>query len=117
LTIYSFRKRIAAWFTGFLASHRDTDSDGSICIVSHGAYITTFVALLLSSHYFRFERGDNVDMRAGCHNTSIMKVECRYQPDRGRWEGKVLSFGDVDHIAKEARSHGHASRLADDLKG
>lgn len=114
-----FRKRISSWFQVFLAAHQDVeDRDGPICIVSHGAYITTFVSLLLSPHYFSFSRGEGLDIRRGCYNTSIMKVECVYQPREGRWTGTVLSFGDIQHLAElEDGSHRTHSKLADDLKG
>lgn len=110
-----FRDRIARWFIEFLRTHQTTPPSGPICVVSHGAYITTLVSLLLSEQCFGFKRGSKVNLRNGCHNTMIMKVECVYVQESGRWEGEVLSWGDIEHLRGIKRVH-HSSKVADDVK-
>lgn len=113
-----FRERIVDWFTHFLSTHQEGDA-GPICIVSHGAYITTLVSLLLSERHFAFSQGSKVNLRKhGCYNTSIMRVQCDHDEATGKWTGEVQTWGDIEHLKgiHKDTNGGHSTRIADDVK-
>lgn len=111
-----------SWFKSFLARHAahspttkigsDGDGDGDdsglscfpdsrpILIVSHGAYLTALLPLLLNpSKAWNITPGPRVDLGAHCLNTSIMRVRLRPPDGPGKWSGVVESWGDVEHLA------------------
>jgi hypothetical protein len=105
-----------SWFKSFLARHAPHDTtttiNGSvpspspyfpdsrpILIVSHGAYLTALLPLLLNpSKAWNITPGPHADLGAHCLNTSIMRVRLRPPDGSGKWSGVVESWGDVEHL-------------------
>lgn len=132
-----FRQRITNWLTGFLdTTLRPRDGNGSasdaektVLVTSHGAYLTTLLSILLNRP-FSFVIGPQVDIRASCYNTSIMRVSVSARqldaPDtsnslgrivqrkgsKSRWIGEILSWADVDHLDSQWEDVG----LTDDVR-
>ncbi|ORY24879.1 histidine phosphatase superfamily [Naematelia encephala] len=98
-----FRARMIRWFQSFLASHlsaanaaESTDPEPTILIVSHGAWLGSFLSVLVLS--LGFKLADGVDGNRNCLNTSIMRVRC-WADEGEKWHGTVLSWGEVEHLA------------------
>jgi probable phosphoglycerate mutase len=95
-----------------------TDAEPKILVVSHGAYLSSLLPLLLTpSKTWTITAAPDVDLKAHCQNTSIMRVRLRPPVRKGtagemngasgssgrdkgnKWVGVVESWGDVEHLA------------------
>lgn len=105
----SFRARVRQWAQDFLASHiaegqkggdpspAAADREPTILCVSHGAYLSALLGVLLSPP-FSFAASPAVDAKKPCLNTSVMRVRARYNPESERWVGEILSWAEVGHM-------------------
>ncbi|KAK8846607.1 hypothetical protein IAR55_005693 [Kwoniella newhampshirensis] len=118
-SVNSLAARSKAWFDSFLALHKPkgplpssspfkhfrrsshhhpTDQpvpEPIILVVSHGAWLGSFLSLVLSSAY-RFGLASHVDPRLPCYNTSLMVLRCKWVD--GKWKGSVDDWGDIKHL-------------------
>ncbi|WWD21918.1 hypothetical protein CI109_106406 [Kwoniella shandongensis] len=108
----SLGARSIQWFDSFLASHEpeaplpqnhlfnhfsrhSSPPEPNILIVSHGAWLSFFLSLILSPTYgFTLSKG--VDPKLPCYNTSLMVVGCKWID--GKWKGSVDDWGDISHL-------------------
>ncbi|KAL1408159.1 hypothetical protein Q8F55_004963 [Vanrija albida] len=124
-----FRARVAAWFRAFLASHAPGEHSGGegksahttpipdrvVLVVSHGAYLSALLAVLLGRE-FAFSRAPGVDTGATCFNTCITRVRVRHDAAGGvdAWSGTVESYAESGHLAPETM--GRRLGVADDVR-
>ena len=105
-----------AWFKSFLDAHTSSKasmiecSEPIVLIVSHGAYMTTFLSVLLSP-IFLFALAPDVDRTRSCANTSIMRVRCMEKS--GKWEGVIESWAEVGHLKELLKKD---LEIADDIR-
>lgn len=117
LLTFSFKERVARWVTAFLQSHVPTSiaegsGDEKKCIViSHGAYLSTLLNVLRAPP-LSFRVGEGVDIRKHCLNTCVMRVRVDYDHATSKWDGELLSWGEVEHLGDQARQ----LDVADDLR-
>lgn len=111
-----FRARVSEWFAHFLALH-ETTPDATVLVVSHGAYLSALLGVLLSPPYSLTAKG--VDLGKHCLNTCVMRVKVKFSPGEsesekapGRWSGRIVAWGDAEHLGDQARDIG----VADDLR-
>ena len=91
----SFQTRIVTWLAGFLKSHETSPSSTVVLCVSHGAYLTQLLKILLSPE-MNFAPPPTSHLRCHCVNTCVMRLDVAF--DGERWSGRVLSWGEADHL-------------------
>lgn len=116
-----FRTRVREWAEAFFASHtRDgkkglspslSDPEPTILCVSHGAYLSALLGVLLSPP-FSFAVGPGVDIKKSCLNTSLMRVRVHYDEDTNKWVGEILSWAEVTHMGGREQKLG----VSDDIR-
>ncbi|WVQ76624.1 hypothetical protein IAR50_006297 [Cryptococcus sp. DSM 104548] len=102
----SLSRRSMLWFDSLLGTHipnpppppgTPQDSD-TILIISHGAWLSNFLHLLLSPSHYKFIPDKHCNLKAPCLNTSVTVVYCEYDYGKKRWEGWVKDWADVSHL-------------------
>ncbi|TYJ58240.1 hypothetical protein B9479_001065 [Cryptococcus floricola] len=106
----SLTLRSKLWFDELLSTHippppsateskdRRSDQDAdTIFVVSHGAWLSNFLRLLLSPAY-DFKIGKHCNYKAPCLNTSISVVYCDYDHVKKKWAGVVQTWAYVEHL-------------------
>lgn len=117
----SFRTRVREWAEAFFASHTadgqkpltldPSQPEPTILCVSHGAYLSALLGALLSPP-FSFAVAPGVDTKKPCLNTSVMRVRARFDPERAKWVGEILSWAEVAHMGGKEQKIG----VSDDIR-
>lgn len=82
-----------------------------VLVVTHGAWLSNFVRLLMSPVY-HFNVREGVNLGLPCANTSIMVVNCEWKD--GRWNGVIEDWGNVNHLADVLDKE--VQEVADDVR-